>query len=111
MDSAAESVLSRDDVKDKNPRKITKDEAMQVLARSHEAGLVHMAYDVMGEDKVNARALYAAAARAAALTCLQSCVLDFSSKRSSQTQRPSRICPNAQIAASAWNDVSLVQER
>jgi len=54
MDSAAESVLSRDDVKDKNARRITKDEAVQVLVRSHEAGLVHMAYDVMGEDKVNA---------------------------------------------------------
>ena len=54
MDSAAESILSKDDLKDKNPRRITKDEAMQVLARSHEAGLVHMAYDVMGENRVNA---------------------------------------------------------
>ena len=54
MDSAAESALSKDDFKDKNPRKITKDEAIQVLTKSHEAGLVHMAYDVMGEDKVNA---------------------------------------------------------
>jgi NAD-dependent dihydropyrimidine dehydrogenase PreA subunit len=54
MDNAAELVLSKDDFKDKNPRRITKEEALQVLERSHEAGLVHMAYDVMGEDKVNA---------------------------------------------------------
>jgi ferredoxin len=55
MDSAAESVLNKgDDLKDKNPRMIAKDQAMQVLARSHEAGLVHMAYDVMKEGKVNA---------------------------------------------------------
>jgi electron transport complex protein RnfB len=54
MDNAAEMVLSEDTFKDKNPRRITKEEAMQVLARSHEAGLVHMAYDVMGEERVNA---------------------------------------------------------
>jgi electron transport complex protein RnfB len=54
MDSAADLVLSKDDLKDKNPRRITKDEAMQILVRSHEAGLVHMAYDVMGENRINA---------------------------------------------------------
>ena len=54
MDSAAKDVLSKEDLKDKNPRAITKDQAMQVLARSHEAGLVHMAYDVMGENQINA---------------------------------------------------------
>ena len=54
MDSAAEMIFSKDDLKNKNPRRITKEEAVQVLMRSHEAGLVHMAYDVMGEDKVNA---------------------------------------------------------
>lgn len=54
IDKGAELVLSRDDFKDKNPRRITKEEAMQVLARSHEAGLVHMALDVTGEKKINA---------------------------------------------------------
>ena len=54
MDSAAEWILSHDDFKDRNPRRISKEEAMQVLARSHEAGLVHMALDIMEEDRVNA---------------------------------------------------------
>ena len=54
MDNAAETALTKDAYKDLNPRRITKEEAMQVLARSHEAGLVHMALDVMGEDRVNA---------------------------------------------------------
>lgn len=54
MDSAAEKALSDDAYKDLNPRKITREEAVQMLARSHEAGLVHMALDVMGEDRVNA---------------------------------------------------------
>ena len=54
IDDAAEKALTDDAYKDLNPRKTTKEEAMQVLARSHEAGLVHMALDVMGENRVNA---------------------------------------------------------
>jgi len=54
MDNIAELVLSKDTYKDRNPRRITREEAMQVLARSHEAGLVHMAYALMGKDRINA---------------------------------------------------------
>ena len=54
MDKAAEKAVSDDAYKDLNPRRITREEAVQVLARSHEAGLVHMALDVLGEDRVNA---------------------------------------------------------
>jgi electron transport complex protein RnfB len=54
MDSAAEKAFSDDAWKDLNPRRITREEAVQVLVRSHEAGLVHMALDVLGEDRVNA---------------------------------------------------------
>ena len=75
MDSAAELFLSKDDVKDKNPRRITKEDAMQVLAKSHEAGLVHMALDVMGENQINA---ISSVAHAAALYYLLWYVLDSS---------------------------------
>ena len=34
-----------------NPRKIGLDEALDALRRSHEAGLVHMAYTMEGEDR------------------------------------------------------------
>jgi len=34
-----------------NPREVDVDEAIEVLKRSHEAGLVHMAYTMKGEDK------------------------------------------------------------
>ena len=54
IDSAAEKALSDEAWKDLNPRTIAKEEAVQVLVRSHEAGLVHMALDVLGEDRVNA---------------------------------------------------------
>jgi len=39
--------------KDKNPRIIEMEEAMETLERSHEAGLVHMAYS-LNDDEVNA---------------------------------------------------------
>lgn len=38
--------------KERNPRMITMDEAIQTLERTHEAGLVHMAYS-LNDDKVN----------------------------------------------------------
>ena len=57
MNDWAESTLKREESKRLNPRKVTMEEALDALARSHEAGLVHMAY-ALGEDqdpdKVNA---------------------------------------------------------
>ena len=55
MDDVAERVLSNPDAyKERNPiRRITREEAIQVLARSHEAGLVHMALAIRS-DRVNA---------------------------------------------------------
>lgn len=34
-----------------NPRKVTLEEALEALRRSHEAGLVHMAYTLEGDDR------------------------------------------------------------
>ena len=51
LNNVAEGALSR---KTRNARRITRDEAVEVLRRSHEAGLVHMAYSVNGEPRVNA---------------------------------------------------------
>jgi len=51
LDNVAEGQLTR---KVRNAGKITRDEAVEVLRRSHEAGLVHMAYALNGEPKVTA---------------------------------------------------------
>jgi ferredoxin len=54
MNNAAESVLKSEEYKGKHPRRIAKEEAVEILRRSHKAGLVHMAYSVDGGPKVNA---------------------------------------------------------
>ncbi len=48
LDETADELL--DDGKH-NPREVDIDEAIEVLKRSHEAGLVHMAYTMKGEEK------------------------------------------------------------
>lgn len=48
LDDEAESALEHGKY---NPREIDYDEAFSVLKRSHEAGLVHMAYIMKGEEK------------------------------------------------------------
>ena len=50
INEAAETVLSDDAYKDKHPRAVTYDEAVDVLLKTHEAGLMHMAFGA-GEDK------------------------------------------------------------
>jgi Pyruvate/2-oxoacid:ferredoxin oxidoreductase delta subunit len=48
LDEAAdESLVNGKD----NPREVNVDEAIKVLQKSHEAGLVHMAYTMKGEEK------------------------------------------------------------
>jgi ferredoxin len=48
LDEEAELALSKEKL---NAREITLDEALDVLRRSHEAGLVHMAYVMKGAEK------------------------------------------------------------
>lgn len=48
LDETADELLEKDKY---NPREIDVDEAIEVLHRSHEAGLVHMAYTMKGEEK------------------------------------------------------------
>jgi ferredoxin len=48
----AELALESEDYQYRKPREVTVDEALDALARSHEAGLVHMAY-AYGEDEIN----------------------------------------------------------
>jgi NAD-dependent dihydropyrimidine dehydrogenase PreA subunit len=52
LNDRAELALKSEDFKWRNPKKVTMDEALDALARSHEAGLVHMAY-AYGDDEVN----------------------------------------------------------
>ena len=49
LDDLAERDLTSEGFQKLNPRKVTIEEALDALARSHEAGLVHMAY-ALGED-------------------------------------------------------------
>ena len=53
LNDRAELALKSEDFKYMNPRKCTMDEALEALARSHEAGLVHMAY-ALWQDEINA---------------------------------------------------------
>jgi ferredoxin len=50
MNDYAGSILKREKSKSLNPRKVVMEEALDALARSHEAGLVHMAY-ASGKDQ------------------------------------------------------------
>jgi ferredoxin len=50
LNDRAEVHLVSDDFKDYHPREVSVDEALDVLKKSHEAGLVHMAYS-LGEDR------------------------------------------------------------
>ena len=52
LNDRAEIALKSEDFKYRNPRKATMEEALDALARSHEAGPVHMAY-AYGEDEIN----------------------------------------------------------
>jgi NAD-dependent dihydropyrimidine dehydrogenase PreA subunit len=52
LNDRAELALKSEDFKWRNPKKVTMDEALDALARSHEAGLVHMAY-AYGDDEIN----------------------------------------------------------
>ena len=45
LNDTAERALSDEEFRKRNPRKVTMAGALDALARSHEAGLVHMAYD------------------------------------------------------------------
>jgi ferredoxin len=49
LDDLAERDLTNEDFQKLNPRIVTKEEALDALAKSHEAGLVHMAY-ALGVD-------------------------------------------------------------
>ena len=49
---SAKALLDTDIYKNQNTRQISKEEAIETLKMSHEAGLVHMAY-AMWDDKVN----------------------------------------------------------
>jgi len=51
LNDLAEKVLSDDSYKDRHPRRVTYDEAVDVLLKTHEAGLMHMAFG-SGEDRV-----------------------------------------------------------
>ena len=48
LDEAADELLENEKA---NPREVDVDEAIEVLQKSHEAGLVHMAYTMKGEKK------------------------------------------------------------
>lgn len=52
LNDRAELALKSEDFKWRNPKKVTMDDALDALARSHEAGLVHMAY-AYGDDEIN----------------------------------------------------------
>ena len=52
LNDTAERALSDEEFRKRNPRKVAMVEALDALARSHEAGLVHMAYDI-GQDQAN----------------------------------------------------------
>jgi Pyruvate/2-oxoacid:ferredoxin oxidoreductase delta subunit len=48
LDETADELLEEEKY---HPREVSVDEALEVLRRSHEAGLVHMAYTMKGEEK------------------------------------------------------------
>jgi len=50
INDVAERALSDETYKDKHPMEVSFDEAVDILEKSHEAGLVHMAY-ALGEDR------------------------------------------------------------
>ena len=52
LNDRAEFALNSDDYEWRNPKKVTMGEALDALVRSHEAGLVHMAY-AWGDDVIN----------------------------------------------------------
>jgi ferredoxin len=52
LNDRAEMALNSEDYKWRNPKETTMDEALDALVRSHEAGLVHMAY-AYADDVIN----------------------------------------------------------
>jgi NAD-dependent dihydropyrimidine dehydrogenase PreA subunit len=50
INDVAEIALYTDKYKERNPREVSYDEAVEILKLSHEAGLIHMAYSI-GEDR------------------------------------------------------------
>ncbi len=52
FDERAELALNSEDFQWRNPKKVEMDVALEALERSHEAGLVHMAY-AYGDDEIN----------------------------------------------------------
>ena len=51
INETAERFLADDAYKNRHPREVTYDEALDILLKTHEAGLMHMAFGA-GEDKV-----------------------------------------------------------
>ena len=52
FDERAELALNSEDFEWRNPKRVEVDVALDALKRSHEAGLVHMAY-AYGDDEIN----------------------------------------------------------
>jgi Pyruvate/2-oxoacid:ferredoxin oxidoreductase delta subunit len=52
LNDRAELALNSEELQYRNPKKATVEEALEALARSHEAGLVHMAY-AYKQDEIN----------------------------------------------------------
>ena len=50
LNERAEMTLTHDNYQDINPRRVTVEETLGVLRESYEAGLVHMAYAVDGQE-------------------------------------------------------------
>ena len=53
LNNMAEFVLGNKELKDRHPREVTLNEALDILEMTHEAGLVHMAYVNGDEGPVN----------------------------------------------------------